>query len=205
MVPSEQRQEVTDKIEKSQRTCLNCYAQLENHFRCSACHSGIYCSKQCQTSHNFYHKEICTAIQEVENYSNTMFVNNIRTSFQSHLSPKEESKIVKPIGSKCLVNCSINDISTEAFLDSDAQESSISESWFKSNFDIPIRPISDIVGSEVIDLKAANGSEIPCLGFVELDLKLTSADISNSTETLRWYRSRKFCNNWFQCVRGNYY
>ena len=39
--------------------------------------------------------------------------------------------------------------------------------------------------SEVIDLKAANGSEIPYLGFVELDLKLTSADISNSTETLR--------------------
>ena len=26
--------------------------------------------------------------------------------------------------------------------------------------------------SEVIDLKAANGSEIPYLGFVELDLKL---------------------------------
>ena len=39
------------------------------------------------------------------------------------------------------------------------------------------------MGSEVIDLKAANGSEIPYLGFVELDLKLTSADISNSTET----------------------
>ena len=55
---------------------------------------------------------------------------------------------------------------------------------FKSNFDIPIIPISEIVGSEVIDLKAANGSEIPYLGFVELDLKLTSAD-SNSTETLR--------------------
>ena len=41
------------------------------------------------------------------------------------------------------------------------------------------------MGSEVIDLKAANGSEIPYLGFVELDLKLTSTDISNSTETWR--------------------
>ena len=41
------------------------------------------------------------------------------------------------------------------------------------------------MGSEVIDLKAANGSEIPYLGFVELDMKLTSVDISNSTETLR--------------------
>ena len=41
------------------------------------------------------------------------------------------------------------------------------------------------MGSEFIDLKAANGSEIPYLEFVELDLKLTSADISNSTETLR--------------------
>ena len=39
-----------------------------------------------------------------------------------------------------------------------------SESWFKSNFDVPIRPISDIVGSEVIDVKAANGSEIPVKG-----------------------------------------
>ena len=41
------------------------------------------------------------------------------------------------------------------------------------------------MGSEVIDLKAANGSEIPYLGFVELDLKLTAKDISNSTETLK--------------------
>ena len=136
-----------------------------------------------------------------------MFVDNIKSSFQSHLSPKEESKVIKLIGSKCLANCSLNDISTEALLDSGAQVPAISESWFKSNFDIPIRPISDIVRSEVIDLKAANGSEIPYLGFVELDLKLTSADIRNieSSIACNRYRSRKFCNNWIQCVRGNYY
>ena len=113
-----------------------------------------------------------------------MFVINIKTSFQSHLSPKEESKVIKLIGSKCLVSCSLNDISTEALLDSGDQVSAISESWSKNNFDIPIRPISDIVGSEVIDLKAADGSEIPYFGFVELDMKLTSTDISNSIETL---------------------
>ena len=66
------------------------------------------------------------------------------------------------------MNCSLNDISIEALLDSCAQVSAISEYLFKINFDIPIRPISDIVGSEVIDLKAANESEIPYLGFVEL-------------------------------------
>ena len=69
-----------------------------------------------------------------------MFVNNIKT----------QSKAVKLIGSKCLVNCSLNHISTEALLDSGAQVSAISESWFKSNFDIPIRPISDIVGSKLL-------------------------------------------------------
>ena len=82
-----------------------------------------------------------------------MFVNNIKTSFQSHLSPKEESKVIKLISSKCLVNSSLNDISTEALLDSGAQVSAISESWLRNNFDIPIRSVSDIVGSEVIDLK----------------------------------------------------
>ena len=42
------------------------------------------------------------------------------------------------------------------------------------------------MGSEVIDLKAANGSEIPYLGLAELDLhQLTSTDICSSTETLR--------------------
>ena len=84
----------------------------------------------------------------------------------------------------CLENCSSNDISKEAILASSAQVFAISESWFKSNFDIPVRPISDIVGSEFFDLKAANGSEIPYLGFVELDPKLTSTN-SNSTETLK--------------------
>ena len=42
------------------------------------------------------------------------------------------------------------------------------------------------MGSEVNDLEAANnGTEIPYLGFIELDLKLTSTHISNSTKTLR--------------------
>ena len=125
MVTSEQRQEVADKAGKSQRTCLNWYAELENHFKCSACHSGIYCSEQCQTSHYPNHKKICTTIQEVEKYSNTLFVNNIKTSFQSHFSPNEESKAINLIGSKCLVNCSLNDISTETLLDSGAQVSAI--------------------------------------------------------------------------------
>ena len=73
------------------------------------------------------------------------------------------------------------------------------------------RPISDTVGSEVIDLKAANGSEIPYLGFVEFDLKLASADISNSTETLRvpflvtGTDQESSVIIGFKCVRGNYY
>ena len=60
-----------------------------------------------------------------------MFVNNIKTSFQSHLSRKEELKVVMLIGSKCLVNCSLNDISTEVLLDSGAQVSAISEAGSK--------------------------------------------------------------------------
>ena len=86
-----------------------------------------------------------------------MFVNNIKTSFQSHLSPKEESKVVKLTGSKCLVNSSLNDISTEALLDCGAQVFAISESWFKSNFDIPIRSISDIVRNKLLILKLLMG------------------------------------------------
>ena len=39
----------------------------------------------------------------------------------------------------------LNNISTEVLLDSVAQVSAISESWFKSDFDIPVRPISDML------------------------------------------------------------
>ena len=59
------------------------------------------------------HKVLCSAIHQLalkerENLPNTMFA--------SHLSPKEQKRVISRVGQKCAVNCLMNDKPVTAFM-----------------------------------------------------------------------------------------
>ena len=51
---------------KSVEKCVVCCGGQQEMYRCSACHSGVYCSKACQKKEWKGHKDLCVVIQQLE-------------------------------------------------------------------------------------------------------------------------------------------
>ena len=93
--------------------------------------------------------------------------------FVSHLSPQEHSQVVRLVGRKCTVKCLLNGVETDALWDTGAQVSIISRSWLKRCLPgCDIRDMTELLGMDGLDLKAANGTDLPYEGWVELTFNL---------------------------------
>ena len=110
----------------------------------------------CQKKHWQQHKAICHAAQVLSNVSEK---NSRPTSFVTHLTPKQSSKLAKLVGNRCTIKCKLNALSVEALWDTGAQVSILSEQFLRRRF--PGTKLRNI--SELFDCK---------LGFVELEFRL---------------------------------
>ena len=96
-----------------------------------------------------------------------------KPSHPNNPGPKHK-QVAQLIGKKCLVWCKMNSVKTQALWDTGAQVSIMSETWKSQNLpDARIRPISDLLSDdELLDLRAANGTEIPFQGWVPVSFSL---------------------------------
>ncbi len=77
------------------------------------------------------------------------------------------------VGNRCIVKFLMNDIPTTALWDTGAQVSIISHEWVKENVGvIIIKPLEELIGCANLELKAANGTSIPYLGWIEISFRL---------------------------------
>ena len=112
--------------------------------------------------------------------------------FVSHLSPQEHAQVVRLVGRKCIVKCLLNGLETDALWDTGAQVSIISHSWL--NQCLPgcdIRDIAELLGMDGLKLKAANGTDLPYEGWVELTFNLIEDD-SDHTVTVPFLIAKDF-------------
>ena len=97
--------------------------------------------------------------------------------FVSHLSPQEHAWVVRLVGHKCTVKCLLDGLETNALWDTGAQVSIISQSWLKQCLPgCDIRDIAELLGMDGLDLKAANGTDLPYEDWVELTFNLIRDD-----------------------------
>ena len=96
--------------------------------------------------------------------------------FTSHLAPKQQITVAKPVGKKCMVSCVLNGVPVEALWDTGAHVSIVSKSWLSKNLSSSkLRNIEESLGEEAeLNLRAANGGIIPFIGWVEVQFQLTS-------------------------------
>ena len=112
--------------------------------------------------------------------------------FVSHLSPQEHAQVVRLVGHKCIVKCLLNGLETDALWDTGAQVSIISHSWLKQCLPgCDIRDIAELVGMDGLELKAANGTDLPYEGWVELTFNLIEDD-SDHTVTVPFLIAKDF-------------
>ena len=74
--------------------------------------------------------------------------------------------MVRLVGRKCTVKCSLNEL---RLFDTGAQVSIILHGWIKQSLPhCDVREIAELLGMNGLDLKAANGTDLPYNGWVEL-------------------------------------
>ena len=93
--------------------------------------------------------------------------------FASQLLPQEHAQVIRLVGRKCIVKCLLNGLETDALWDTGAQVSISSHSWLKQcTPGCEIRDIAELLGMDELELKAANGTDLPFEGWVEPTLHL---------------------------------
>ena len=146
------------------------------YLRCSQCHTSHYCSNVCQREHWEKHKKLCQAISEVE-LRERASVETLKTSFSSHLTPRQRSKLTKLVGRKCVVSCLIQGEKVNALWDTGAQVCVVSKHWKEINLpNEPVRDISELLGEDGLNLQAVNGTKIAYDGWIEVEFQLVGED-----------------------------
>ena len=149
---------VTDN-QKFQPRCIFCgQAQVKGPIlQCRGCKAAKYCDKQCQKQHWSEHKKLCCTIQNLSKAEEDSHPSIIL----SHLTPKQQTKIVNLVGQHCMVNCQSNGKATKVLWDTRAQVSMVSKEFLQGTFpDVQVRDISELIEAE-IDITAANGEPYP--------------------------------------------
>ena len=147
---------------------------ISSFFCCSKCRSVMYCGKDCQKSNFSRHRVLCDSFfflsnkEKVErNCSQEDMV------YVSNLSPKQRNQVAKLVGEKCLIKCKLSEKDCEVLWDSGAQVSIISLQTLWDRFlKVDIKEIKELLDGQEIDLRAANGTSVPYLGWTELIFSL---------------------------------
>ena len=155
--------------------CNNCFKKgikSATLLSCAQCESVVYCSKKCQKERWADHKKLCEAINFLEMQGRQKLA--IIGTFVSQIDPQKHDKLIKLVGNRCLLNCKIDGQKTQPLFDSGAQVS-ILPRWWLSQYEplLKIRNVSELLDeNEHLVLKTADNSDLPFLGFVELDFQL---------------------------------
>lgn len=97
----------------------------------------------------------------------------------SHISLKYHSQLLNLIGSKCMVNCYLDGVRTQALWDTGSQVCLISEDWRRKYLPhTKVRSVEEIIGPGTLVGKAVNKTEIPFRGWVEVKFQLDPTNAS---------------------------
>lgn len=91
----------------------------------------------------------------------------------NYLPPPRKEKLIKLIAKRHTVHCTLDAVLVAALWDSGAQGAIINEEWRKLHLPhTTVRPLSELLGSDILLEVAANQTEIPFMGWVEVEFRL---------------------------------
>ena len=155
----------TVDMHQSELHCLACRKAVGKEARrCKLCGSGCYCSEKCQVKHQPKHQEVCKWIQQLEKIENSKRVLTVQEVCQ--VNYRTRNKLVKLVGEKPMLHCTINDQECEALWDTGAMVSVVSEDWLMKNApDQELKTITEFLEGDNFHLSAANNTPIEIKGI----------------------------------------
>ena len=162
---------LVDDNSKSLKHCNYCNRAIESLKMCSRCKSTNYCSSKCQEKHWKEHKSLCEAIHMLKTQRSEKIMNT--GIYTAHLNPGEQQKLIKLVGERCIVKCSLASKDTETLFDTGAQVTLISQSILKDlNITEPLKELAELLHEDKLTVKSALNSNIPIIGWLPLELQL---------------------------------
>ncbi|XP_035264283.1 uncharacterized protein LOC118222647 [Anguilla anguilla] len=104
----------------------------------------------------------------------------VQISKIGYLNPKSHAKLVDVVGKRCMVHCLFDNTPVLALWDTGAQSCMMNEHW-RQKF-LPhtqVRPLSELLGSANLSGLAANKTQIPFSGWVEIEVRLGQTENSH--------------------------
>lgn len=137
--------------------------------QCAACKQTFYCSKACQVNHWTVHVKQCN--QTV----------GVHTNSAIHRKKCEADKSTRAafVGKQCLVPCYLQGLLVDALWDTGSQVCIVDEQWKSEHLpNIRLRNVAEVIDApEELRLVAANGQEIPYIGWMEVSFGLALNEV----------------------------
>ena len=114
------------------------------------------------------------AIQELEKKKAAEDADDaLNTTFPCHLTPRQQARLTKLVGQRCMVKCLIQGKEVEALWDTASQVCVVSRKWQQTHLALEeLRNVEELLGAgEELNLEAMNGTDIPFDGWIEVRFK----------------------------------
>ena len=168
--PAKTKQNSYDGAKRNPRKCSHC-EKSNPEGRCTHCykcgsseHWAIGCRKRKDTTASTCKIEVAT---DRLNYAATL-------TSQAPLTRKQE-RTAKLVGRKSLVQCNLGGVPTTVLWDTGSQVSIVDMDWKNKHLpDTEIRPVQELLDEGMLDLTAANGTEIPYEGWIGVEFSLSA-------------------------------
>ena len=167
-----------EETPSNMEVCCVC-GETEDVKRCSRCKATTYCSKECQWSHFGHHKTWCKIIASLHKIE-TEKIYKDRTVRQGQLDWKTQSKMIRLVGRKPMVNCRLDGKKFDMLWDTGSMICLVDRRWLRRHFPgKKIESVSEFLkreGVKELKLRAANATEIKLDGVVVVNFSLKEGE-----------------------------
>ena len=160
--------------EEGEGSCCCVCNSRTNVRRCGKCKITLYCSKECQLSHQNQHKGWCSIMSGVAELKNIEDVKKYgdHSVRQNQVDGKTLAKMVKLVGEKPMLQCLLDGKEFDALWDTGSMVSMVCRAWLAEHFpDKTVIDVSEFLGRQ-LSVRAANKTVINFDGVVILTFNL---------------------------------
>lgn len=95
----------------------------------------------------------------------------------------KQHQTAKLVGRRCLVRATMNNVDTRVLWDTGSQVSIIGAEWKQRYLpDVAVRPVEELLEEGGLDLSAANGTQIPYQGWIEVEFTLCKHAVAGMSD-----------------------
>ena len=163
---------------KRYKRCIVCKQECSVKIkRCKCCHGGRYCSSKCRAADAMNHAVLCSHIQKLEEMeASKRLLNTVNVRELNQVKVKLRKNLVKLVGEKPMLGCTIGGKVCDALWDTGAMVSMVSLRWLKEcGLDVDVMTVEEFLEGDKLHLCAANNTNVDVDGIAVLNVGIGSS------------------------------